>query len=154
MSDDKTFLTLDQAIPLLPEGNEIHTLRNPAAGILIGADWTRARILEVLAAAPFIEVTGPRAQETGHGLFVEDEHGALYIQAAEYKTAIQRPPSAIPDNIKELAADLHEACKRDLTPEQWTRVLAAKGLIQAVVHEYGEDGQVALSLCCADFAAE
>lgn len=154
MADDKTVLTYDQAVALLPEGDEIHTFRNPHGGVLIGADWSRARILEVLAAAPFIEVTGPQAQETGHGLFVEDEHGALYIQAAEYKTALRRQPSTIPDNIKELARDLHEACKRDLTPEQWKRVQAAKGLIQAVVHEYGKEGQIALSLAAADFSAE
>jgi len=60
----------------------------------------------------------------------------------------------IPDNIKELAQELHDAARRELTPEQWIRVQAAKAEIHQVIERYGEEGQIALSLCAADFAAE
>jgi len=60
----------------------------------------------------------------------------------------------IPENIKEMAADLHAAAERDLTPSEWKAVLKAKAQIRKAVDAYGEAGQVALSLCAADFAAE
>ncbi len=60
----------------------------------------------------------------------------------------------IPENIKELAQDLHDACKRDLTPEQWDQVQMAMAGIHGVVLFHGDMGKVALSLCAADFAAE
>lgn len=60
----------------------------------------------------------------------------------------------IPDNIKEMAKELHESAERDLTPEQWKRVQSAKAGIRGVIELFGEEGKVALSLCAADFAAE
>ena len=60
----------------------------------------------------------------------------------------------ISENIKELAAELHQQVEQDLTPEEWVAVQFCKAEIKEVVKIYGEAGQVALSLCAADFAAE
>lgn len=56
--------------------------------------------------------------------------------------------------IQEQARRLYEITERDLTPEQLKRVKAAQAGIRGVVELYGEEGQIALSLCAADFAAE
>jgi hypothetical protein len=67
-SDEPEFLTYDEAVALLPGGERIHTFMQ-AGPVVIGADWDRAKILELLReAGPEIEVTGPSAQSMGHGL--------------------------------------------------------------------------------------
>lgn len=84
MDEEKLFLTVEQAIKLLPEGDDIHTFRR-GGPCLIGADHSRERIIEQLKAAPFIEVTGPRAQAMGHGIGIEDDHGWLFIHARAFQ---------------------------------------------------------------------
>lgn len=76
MSDDvKQLLTYDEAVALLPDGERIHTFMQ-ADPVLLGADWDRAEILELLRQAdPEIEVTGPEAQSVGHGLAAYDADG-------------------------------------------------------------------------------
>ena len=61
---------------------------------------------------------------------------------------------SIPPNIRELAQQLHESAQRDLAPDQWANVQAARAGIRGVIEIYGDMGKVALSLCAADFAAE
>jgi hypothetical protein len=74
-------LTYDEAVALLPDGDTIHTLMQ-AGPVLIGADWERAKILELLRlAGPGIELTGPAAQGTGHGMAAYDAGGtAVFIE--------------------------------------------------------------------------
>jgi len=60
----------------------------------------------------------------------------------------------IPDNIKELAAQLHYQVEHDLTPEEFIVVQFARADIEEVLVRYSEAGKVALSLAAADFAAE
>lgn len=68
MSDDeKELLTYDEAVALLPDGERIHTFLD-ANGVLLGADWGRAKVLALLKASDTREVTGPSAQAIGHGL--------------------------------------------------------------------------------------
>lgn len=56
--------------------------------------------------------------------------------------------------IQEMQAQLYDEVALDLTPEEQAAVHAAKAEIRAVLERYGEAGQIALSLCAADFAAE
>ena len=68
-------LTYDEAVALLPDGDTVHTFLQ-AGPTLLGADWDRAKILELLRQAdPEIELTGPAAQSMGHGMAAYDEDG-------------------------------------------------------------------------------
>jgi hypothetical protein len=78
--DGRTMLTFDEAVALLPDGDQIHTfLDSPVA--LIGADWTRDQILDLLRSGE-PELSGRRATDAGHGLAVRrdiDEGGPVFI---------------------------------------------------------------------------
>ena len=84
MSDDeKVFVSYDEAVRRLPDGDEVHTFRNSIPGLLVGSDWSRDDILAALMAAPAIEETGPQAQAARHGLAIFDHMGVLFIETRE-----------------------------------------------------------------------
>jgi hypothetical protein len=82
-TDTVVVLSFDEAVKLLPDREEIHTFRNPRAGMLMGADWSREKLMEAMREASEIKVTGPSAQSTGHGLVI-DRDGLLFIEAANH----------------------------------------------------------------------
>lgn len=66
----KKFLTSEEAIELLPDGDEIHTFYNFPMG-LVGADWKREDIIEKLTNQNNkIEVCGEYARAMNHGICV------------------------------------------------------------------------------------
>lgn len=82
MTDERTTVSLDDAITrIASEDGRVHTFRD--AGIaLVGADWD----LEDLIAAMRkhgVEESGPGATEARHGLVLMDEHGPLFIATRE-----------------------------------------------------------------------
>jgi hypothetical protein len=78
--DERQELTYDEAVALLPDGDDIHTILNPGS-IMLGADWSREAILNLLRESPRREVTGPMAQAMGHGLAALDVDGrTLFIE--------------------------------------------------------------------------
>ena len=82
MSDDeRVFLTPEQAIALLPDGEYVHTFRNPA-GILLGADHDRATLEVAIRDAKTRELAGPMATSMKHGLLIMDDVGYLFIATA------------------------------------------------------------------------
>lgn len=80
MSDERRmFLDYEEAVAMLADGDMIHTFTNPSASVLVGADWDRAEILEILRG--HVELAGPQATAMGHGLVVERGPGEwLYIE--------------------------------------------------------------------------
>lgn len=85
----RRYITAEEAISLLPEGNEIHTFYNVPFG-LVGADWDRADILQKLAEADKIEIAGETARSIGHGLAVYDndtkwQSEVLFVETDKYK---------------------------------------------------------------------
>ena len=72
-------LTYDEAIALLPEGDEIHTFRNGGFSI-IGADWGREQLIEAIKAAPVIGITGSMAQAMKHGMVIDEGGKHLFIE--------------------------------------------------------------------------
>lgn len=67
------YITFEQALEFLPDKEEIHTnvqMFVMGGTILIGADWGREDALEALRGASEIRVTGPGAQEAGHGMAI------------------------------------------------------------------------------------
>jgi hypothetical protein len=77
--EERLTVSYDEALLLLPEGDTIHTFRD-GAGILIGADWGREKILDLLKQAKTIYVSGPMAMGMGYGLHT-DHNGRLFIEA-------------------------------------------------------------------------
>lgn len=74
----KRFLSAEEAISLLPDGESVHTVINGGFGLL-GADWNREDIIDKIRGAERREITGPMARGMGHGL-------ALYPPNAKYQS--------------------------------------------------------------------
>lgn len=84
--NEPTAITAEQAISVLPDGDDIHTFRNLGAGMMLGADWRRDGIIEVLTKAEQIQLTGATARGMGHGMVIDDD-GLLFIETDEAKLA-------------------------------------------------------------------
>jgi len=59
-------LTVDEAIGVLADGDEIHTFT--ACGMLVGADWTREAVMAHIREAGGAQLAGPMMAGMGHGL--------------------------------------------------------------------------------------
>lgn len=81
MNDDIVLLTYDEAVALLPEGGTVHTLLDTGTGCLVGADWSREQVLDLLRAGRR-EVTGPAAQAMDHGLAAFRDGAPVFIETA------------------------------------------------------------------------
>lgn len=77
--DGREIVPLDEALAMLPGGDEIHTFRG-GGGIMIGADWPRDNLIEAMKSAKEIEFSGPMAASMGHKLCFKDEHGFVFVQ--------------------------------------------------------------------------
>ncbi len=81
MSDIREFITVDQAIAMLPENSErIHTFRQSGGGVLIGCDWDRVDIIKAIHKAKSRELSGYTATRMHHGLCITDESGPLFVE--------------------------------------------------------------------------
>lgn len=83
----KLFLTSEQAIELLPDGETIHTFLY--SSILIGADWDRDDVIKKIQSSDYREVTGPYARELKHGLCVYNK-GATLLDAVFIETDMDK----------------------------------------------------------------
>lgn len=64
--NERVFLSYEEAVAMLPDGDRIHTFAGGGMA-LIGADWDRKDILELLkTGAP--ELAGEMATSMGHGM--------------------------------------------------------------------------------------
>jgi hypothetical protein len=64
---DREYLTYEAAVALLPDGDTIHTFVNPAGGMMVGADWSRESVLDLLKTGK-PELSGEMATSMGHGI--------------------------------------------------------------------------------------
>lgn len=78
MTNEKVILTPEQAMAMLPGGEDIHTFLSPAGGILIGADWRRSDV-ESSIQKYTCEMAGEQATAMGHGLVVHIPNGPLFV---------------------------------------------------------------------------
>lgn len=81
MMDENT-ISAKAAVEALPEGDMIHTFRNPTSTILLGADWDRDKIVKLIRDAEEVRITGEEAQGMQHGLAVADGQGWLFVETA------------------------------------------------------------------------
>lgn len=62
----KQYITVEQAISILPKGEYIHTFYNSFA--LLGADWNKKELIDKLQKSDVLELTGETAKGMNHGL--------------------------------------------------------------------------------------
>lgn len=77
-TEERIVLTPEEAIAMLPEGELVHTFRNPSPGAMFGSDWSRASIEEEIRNAAYRELAGPIMTDMGHGL-------VLFPKSAKYQ---------------------------------------------------------------------
>lgn len=87
----KAYITTEQAISVLPDGDTVHTFYNPGFG-LVGADWSKEDITDKLRRSDTIELTGPAARGMGHGMcaYSKDtkrQSDILFIETDEERVA-------------------------------------------------------------------
>ncbi|MEM0531494.1 hypothetical protein WGC32_14330 [Zongyangia sp. HA2173] len=73
----KTYITKEQAISILPDGELIHTFYNPWFG-LVGADWSKDDIIDKIQKSDILELTGPSTRSMGCGM-------CAYSKDAQYQ---------------------------------------------------------------------
>ncbi|MHB0967423.1 MAG: hypothetical protein ACYC36_13320 [Bellilinea sp.] len=80
MMDDNVFLTVEQAIAMLPNTEEIHTFCSLGFGVL-GASWTREEVIGLIENAPEggIRLAGETATKMGHKLAVVEAKGRVHF---------------------------------------------------------------------------
>lgn len=71
-------LTVEQALGLLPEGDDIHTFRG-SFPCLIGADWSRDSIEKAIRESDVRLLAGPTAASMKHGLAINAGDRALFV---------------------------------------------------------------------------
>lgn len=83
--EEKELLPLEEAIKMLPEGDEIHTYRN-LPGVVFGTSFSRKFILNKLKDhSDTIEISGRVARLMGHGIAIQDELGPLFIETKKVR---------------------------------------------------------------------
>lgn len=98
----RTYITTEQAISVLPDGNTVHTFYNPGFG-LVGADWSKEDITDKLRRSDIIELTGPAACGMGHGMCVYNKNtkwqsDILFVETDEARvSALKRELEALKD---------------------------------------------------------
>ena len=76
----RIFLSKDQAIAMLPQGQTIHVFRNQGL-LLVGADWSRSEIIDLLVHSKTIEIGGSQCRALGHPIAAFDGEGYFFIEA-------------------------------------------------------------------------
>ncbi len=86
-TDEKIFLTPEQALDLIVDGDYVHTYINPTGGIMVGADHSRESLIEQFKKyKDSIEISGPMARGTKHGVVIVKGGGSnLFVETDETK---------------------------------------------------------------------
>lgn len=95
----KAYITAEQALSILPDGDEIHTFRNAAFG-LMGCDWSRTELESKIQSSDCLELTGEMAKGMKHGLVAYDKAAKLQSELLFIETNM--------DKLAQLEAELKE----------------------------------------------
>ena len=96
----RKFITVDEAINLLPEGDYIHTFFNMPFGLL-GADWSREDVIDKFKTSDKIELTGEQARGLGHGLAAYNNDTKKQSEILFVETDMKKLLSFDPEGEKE-----------------------------------------------------
>lgn len=78
MSQERRYLSVEEAVSIIPDGEEIHTQIQKGM-MFIGADWSREDIIDKIKRSEVREISGPFARGMNHGL-------VLYNRNAKYQS--------------------------------------------------------------------
>ena len=98
---EKRYLTEEEAISILPDGEDIHTMIQSGM-VFIGADWRREDIIDKIRNSTLRELTGPAARGMGHGLVLWPPNARfhsdlLFVETDKDKLDAIDPPEAEDD---------------------------------------------------------
>lgn len=96
----RKFITVEEAVDLLPEGDYIHTFFNMPFGLL-GADWSREDVIDKFKTSDKIELTGEQARSLGHGLAVYNNDTKKQSEILFVETDMKKLLSFDPEGEKE-----------------------------------------------------
>lgn len=82
--EQRVYLTPEQAIAMLPDGEYVHTFRG-GGGMMVGCDMQRERIEAAIRETKERELSGPMATAMGHGLVILND-GRLFIATKRERT--------------------------------------------------------------------
>lgn len=96
MSDNRVWLSAEEAISVLPEGDNIHTFRS-AGTALLGADWMRKELINTISES-LCEVGGEACRAMRHGLVVwTQKANPLFVECDDEKLGqIENAKAIIP----------------------------------------------------------
>jgi hypothetical protein len=83
MSEEREILTKEAALKLLGEGKTIHVMLNPSPGMIVGADWNREDIIELIAGCESVEIGGEMSRKMKHPLVVTSHTGKRHFIEAD-----------------------------------------------------------------------
>ena len=83
--EKKEFISFEQAIKMLPDGESIHTFR--AAGpCRLGANIDKNSLIKDMEKySDKLEISGKNAQELNHGIVFFDDIGPLFVETKKRK---------------------------------------------------------------------
>lgn len=73
----RRFITVEQAISVLPKCKNVHTLVDENIGT-VEADWTREKIIKKLECADYIALSSENARAMGYGICTWDKDAKYY----------------------------------------------------------------------------
>lgn len=85
----KRYITYEEAVNLLPDGEYVHTFYNNALG-LVGADWSKDEILDKLRNSEIIELTGSQARAMKHGMCAYNKDTKWHSDILFIETDVER----------------------------------------------------------------
>ncbi len=83
MPDKPVPLTFDQAVAMLPDGDEIHAVRASVPALPVGCNWPRKEVIDYLKRSRDIEEAGPVATRNGHGLAARESGEWVFFETRE-----------------------------------------------------------------------
>ena len=87
--DQVVLLSYEEAVALLPDGDQVHTFLDSAVALL-GADWEREAVLDLVRTTDRREVTGSQAQAMHHGLAAFRPDGIpVFIETRQAEASAQ-----------------------------------------------------------------
>lgn len=101
----KRFITEEEALALLPEGDTIHTFISNGGYTLLGTDWDRAEIEAKLHNAEVIEIAGENARSMQHGLAVYNKTDKYWSDVLFVQTDVEKLDKFDPPGMRD-----NEAC--------------------------------------------
>ena len=81
-NEEDAVLSVEEALAMLHvrDGERVHTFLNPGTSLLVGADWDKAEVEELIRTTRHRRRAGPEARAMKHGLVLWDRGRWLFVE--------------------------------------------------------------------------